>query len=504
VAVLWRASGCLDRTETLNFEWERALDGRRTSEHDLDLGAFMECRDLKSVFLAPRSVVFIGVPRKSGPGALNPIDNLRNWGYDGRIEVVHPHVTEIAGLRVARSVSDLKGPIDLAVIATPRETVPRIVDECAQMSIPAAVVVVQGFSEADPKGKELQGQLLELTKASGLRILGPNTLGVSNAFDRFNTSFMPLERNELPIGVVCQSGVFFVGASQLVGGMGIGVDVGNACDVDLIDALEWLGEDGRLRVIALHAEEIRRGRDFLRVAEKVSQRIPIVALKTGRSWEGARAAASHSGSMAGEDRIVDVAFRETGVIRVDETQEQAALVRGFLRLPPVRGFRVAVVTLTGAGGIILLDAMEKHGMRPAILSDNSLAPIQDLSPDWMPLANPLDIWPAVMKNGMHKTYETALSSVLSDQSVDAVLCVALGLEEPEQRHLGAEAVIQDLSEKFDKPVVAWCYGIQADAAAARLEQHGRALAVSSLERGIRVLASMARYQAWKDRQNGFH
>ncbi|MBI5571845.1 MAG: CoA-binding protein [Desulfomonile tiedjei] len=461
----------------------------------------MGYRSVKSLFLSPRSVVFIGIPRKSGPGSLNPIDNLRNWGYPGRVEVVHPHVREVAGLPVTQSVSDLNSPVDLAVISTPRETVPGIIKECAEVGIGAAVVVVQGFSEADSRGKELQEQMLAEAIPAGVRILGPNTLGVSNAFSRFNSSFMPLDRHEVPVGVVCQSGVFFVGADQLIGGMGIGVDVGNGCDVDTIHALEWLGEDERLRVIALHAEEIRRGCDFLEVAEKVSRRIPVIALKTGRSHEGARAAASHSGSMAGEDRIVGAALRKAGVIRVDETQDQMDLVRGFVRLPAMKGRRVAVVTLTGAGGIILLDAMERHGLKTAALSEHSLSHIQSLSPDWMPLVNPVDIWPAVMKNGMHKAYAAALKGALADRHVDAVLCVTLGLKEAEQRHLGAEAVIQDLSEKFEKPIVVWCYGAQAHEASTRLEEHGRALAVPSLERGIRVLAAMARYQAWKDLQD---
>ena len=157
------------------------------------------------------------------------------------------------------------------------------------------MVTVQGFAEADERGKELQNLILAQAMAARVRILGPNTLGVSNAFYRFNSSFMPLDRQEIPVGLLCQSGVYFVGAKQLIGGMGIGIDVGNACDVDIVDALEWLGDDERVRVIALHAEEIQRGDAFLEVVQRVSRRIPIVALKTGRSLEGARAAASHSG-----------------------------------------------------------------------------------------------------------------------------------------------------------------------------------------------------------------
>ena len=457
----------------------------------------LENRPLKSLFLSPRSVVFIGVPRKTGPGALNPVDNLRNWGYEGQINLVHPHVREIAGIPVLTSVSELNGGADLAVISTPRETTPEIIGKCGQKGIRAAIVTNQGFAEADERGRELQREMLAEAGKFGMRILGPNTLGVSNAFHRFNTSFMPLHREEVPIGIVCQSGVFFVGVNQLIGGMGVGIDVGNACDVNIADALEWLGDDERIRVIALHAEEIRDGSRFMTVAEEVSRRIPVVAMKTGRSQEGAKAAASHSGSLAGDDRIVAAAFQKAGVLRIHETQDQVDLIRGFLRLPPMKGPRVAVVTLTGAGGIILLDAMSRHGLEPAKISQGAIEGIQSLSPNWMSLTNPVDVWSAVMKHRMRKAYSTALRDVLADPSVDGVLCLALGLADAEQQHLGAEEVIRQLSEEFDKPVVAWVYGPQAEVTVRRLEQSGRALAVPSLERGARVLAAMARYEKWK-------
>jgi len=457
----------------------------------------LENPPLKSLFLSPRSVVFIGVPRKTGPGALNPVDNLRRWGYEGQINLVHPHVREIAGIPVLKSVSDLNGAADLAVISTPRETIPEIVRECGEKGFRAAIVTVQGFAEADERGKELQREMLEEARKFGMRILGPNTLGVSNAFHRFNTSFMPLQREEVPIGLICQSGVFFVGTNQLVGGMGLGIDVGNACDLNIVDALEWLGDDERIRVIAIHAEAISEGRRFVTVAEQVGRRIPVIALKTGRSQEGARAASSHSGSLAADDRIVAAAFQKAGVLRVHETQDQVDLVRGFLRLPPMKGPKVAVVTLSGAGGIILLDAMAGLELGPARVSQGAIDAIQNLSPEWMPLSNPIDIWPAVMKHGMRKAYSTALRDALTDPDVDGVLCIALGLADAEQRHLGAEEVIQQLSEKFDKPIVVWVYGSQFDETAKRLERHGRALAAPSLERGARVLAAMTRYEKWK-------
>ncbi|MDQ7784446.1 MAG: CoA-binding protein [Desulfomonilaceae bacterium] len=457
----------------------------------------MEYRAAKSLFLSPRSVVFIGIPRKSGPGSLNPVDNLRKWGYAGKIDLVHPHVSEIAGIPVLSTVSELNEPSDLAVVSTPRDTVPGIVVECGRKGIQAMIVTNQGFAEADERGRELQNEMLEEAAKFGICILGPNTLGTANAFDRFNSSFMALDREDIPIGLICQSGVFFVGVSHLIGGMGIGIDVGNACDLNIIDALEWLADEERIKVIALHAEEIGDGTRFLEVARRICPRIPIVALKTGRSEEGARAAASHSGSMAGNDAIVDAAFKKAGVLRVHETEDLMYLVRGFARLPPMKGPGTAVVTLTGAGGIILLDAMDKYGLKLSRYSQGTLNAIQSLSPDWMPLSNPTDIWPAVMKHGMRKAYETALRDALADPNVDGALCIALGLGEAEQRYLGAEEVIQQLSLEFDKPVVVWFYGTHPSDTAKRFEDRGSALAVPSLETGVRVLASMARYEKWK-------
>jgi len=438
------------------------------------------------------------VPRKNGPGALNPVDNLRNWGYEGQVSLVHPHAREIAGISVLPNVSQLNGEVDLAVISTPREAIPAVVRECGAKGIRAVIVTNQGFAEADFRGQELQREMLTEARNFDMRILGPNTLGVSNAFHRFNSSFMPLHREEVPVGLVCQSGVFFVGANQLAAGMGIGIDVGNACDVNIVDALGWLEEEQRIRVIALHAEQIPDGRRFLDVAERIGRRIPIVALKTGRSQEGAKAAASHTGSLAANDRIVAAALQQAGVLRVHETQDQIDLIRGFLRLPPIKGPRVAVVTLSGAGGIILLDSMDRHGLELSRLSQGTIDGIQSLSPDWMRLTNPIDIWPAVMKYGMRKAYGTALRDALADPRVDGVLCVALALGDAEQQHLGAEEVIQQLSDKFAKPVVVWTYGPQREETARRLERHGRALAVPSLERGIRVLASMVRYENGKN------
>jgi acetyltransferase len=451
------------------------------------------------LFLAPQSVAFVGIPRKSGPGALNPVDNLRNWGYEGRIQLVHPQAREVAGIRTVNDVALLEPPIDLAVISTPRETIPAIVGDCGRKGVRALIVTNQGFAEADSRGAELQQAMLEEAGKSGARVLGPNTLGVYNAFDRFTSSFMPHDRTEAPVGLVCQSGVFFVGARILTGDVGLGVDIANACDIDLTDALQWLGNDNRISVIAGHAEALSGGERFLRATAEIAGRKPIVFLKTGRSPEGARAAASHSGSMTGEDRVADAVLRKAGVIRVDETQEMFEMIRAFMRLPPMRGRATAVVTLTGAGGIILADAMETYGLKIAGMSDSSLRRIRAMSPEWMPINNPIDIWPATMKHGMRNVYRMVLEDALRDPGVNAAICVALGLRPSEAERLGVVDLIQELSVQYDKPILVWLYGPEAAEAAAALERRGRSMAVHSLERAVRILSRMASYHQWKIR-----
>jgi acetate---CoA ligase (ADP-forming) len=486
-----RPFSCPKKTDLLTYE--------HTRQSKIEV-AMQTGHAEKSLFLAPRSVVFIGVSRNSGPGSLNPVDNLRSWGYEGTIQIVHPHASHVAGVNTVPTVASLKGSVDLGIISTPRETIPEIVQECAIKGIKALIVTNQGFAEADSQGKELQRHIVEAARSGGTRILGPNTLGVSNSFDRFTSSFMPLDREEVPIGVVCQSGVFFVASSQLTGGVGMGIDVGNGCDLGLVEAIEWLGFDQRLKVLAIHAEGISEGARFLDIIRRVSLRIPVIAMKTGRSPLGALATTSHSGSMAGHDSIVGAAMLRAGVIRVEETQDMLDLVGGFLRLPPLKGRRIAVITLTGAGGIILLDTMQLWGLEPAELSHNSLKTLRDLSPPWMPVGNPMDIWPALMKNGMKKVYGVVLRDVLNDPNVDGVICLALGLDRKHQRYFSSVEEIQKLSLEFQKPIIVWVYGPQADEVQVRIEEHGRAMTVRSLERGVKILSRMAHYELWL--QNG--
>ena len=195
------------------------------------------------IFMDPGSVAVIGASRKTGKGSFNVIENMLDFGFKGEIYPVNPLADEIVGIKTYKDVKDIGKNVDLAIIATPRENVPRITRDCAELGIKAAIVVPQGFADADDEGKALQEQLTQIARDNGIRILGPNTLGIVNAFSGFTSSFMPLAREKVPVGIICQSGVFFVGSSTFTGMMGKGIDIANGCDVGFADALDYFGQD---------------------------------------------------------------------------------------------------------------------------------------------------------------------------------------------------------------------------------------------------------------------
>ncbi|MGW8302417.1 MAG: CoA-binding protein, partial [Desulfobacterales bacterium] len=285
-----------------------------------EMGALMLRHHPLDTFMDPKSVAVIGVSRKTGQGSFNLIENMMAFGYEGKIYPVNPFAQEIMGLKCHRNIEEVGDSVDLAIISTPREEVPRIVKDCAGHGIKGAIVVPQGFADADADGKALQKQLTDISRNDGIRILGPNTLGVINAFSGFSSSFMPVRREKVPVGIICQSGIFFVGASTFTGMMGKGIDVANGCDLDFADALEYFGEDDDIKVIFLHIEGLKDGRRFFDVAKKVTRIKPVIALKTARTDQGAKAASSHSGSLVGAHEVFEAAFRQAGIISAKDPE----------------------------------------------------------------------------------------------------------------------------------------------------------------------------------------
>ncbi|MCL6610840.1 MAG: acetate--CoA ligase family protein [Peptococcaceae bacterium] len=445
-------------------------------------------------FLRPKSVAVIGASTRTGPDSFNILEVMRAKGCRAEIYPVNPKTKEILGFRVYPSILDIPAEIDLAVIATGREAVPELVRQCVQKPVKGIVIITQGFADADAEGARLQEMIMGLVSGTGVRVIGPNTLGVVNNFDNFLTAFVNVPHKASPVGLVCQSGMFINGHAEIFGGLGYAVDIGNAADIGFNEVLEFYGRDGRIGVIALHMEGIRGGRRFMELAGEIVRKKPVVVYKTGRTEEGAHAASSHSGSLAGEDHVYEAAFRQAGVIRAETFDELRDFSKTFTIYKSAPGNRVAVVTFTGGGGIALLDAMEQCGLVPARLSPLTMEMIKEIFPGWLEVSNPIDLWPSVMKYGYERVYLPVLRRVLEDPGVDMVACISVAHSVPGDEAAYVEKFILEAARMHpEKPVALWNFGSARSSMAAHVEQRGPVAVYPSPERMARSLGVLYRY-----------
>jgi acyl-CoA synthetase (NDP forming) len=447
-------------------------------------------------FVEPGSVALFGISRYPREGGFHILQNLLNYGYRARIYPIHPEAEEILGVKTYRGVAEVAEDVDLAVINLPRSTVPGVARDCVERGISAIIIATQGFADAnDMEGEQLQKEIDGIVRGKA-RVLGPNTFGTANAFIDFSSSFAELKMKRMPVGLICQSGVLYVGSPELRL-LGKGIDLGNGCDLDFADALEYFEQDSDVRVIALHTEGMRDARRFLSVAKRVAQKKPIVALKTGRSGLAARAAQSHTGSLAGRDEIWEVALKQSGIIRVNDIDELADMVKTFSALPLMKGRRFAVLTYTGGFGVASIDACQKFGLELAELSPAMVGRLKEIFPPWLAVANPVDIWPATIlsRRPMLKVFREALEILFSDLAVDAVLCIC-GIWESavcSKFCQFTEGLAQDYPHK---PLVWYIYGPLANEAKSELEDTDKTRVFSSPDRAIRALAHLADYSQY--------
>ncbi|PIU55532.1 MAG: CoA-binding protein, partial [Chloroflexi bacterium CG07_land_8_20_14_0_80_51_10] len=443
------------------------------------------------LFMEPESIAFIGVPRDTGEGSLNVVENLVNYGFSGKIYPVNPNAKEILGIRAYPSIKDVPGKIDLAVILTPRSAVLGAVNECIEKKAKAIVIVAGGFADAGEEGKALQAQIVRIAREGGARILGPNSLGVANAFYNLSTAFLPLAIEKIPAAMICQTGMLFSGTPRFVL-TGKAIDLANCSDIDFADGLEYFEDDPDVKLIALYIEGIQNGPRFVEVASRVARKKPILALKAGRSQLGAKAAQSHTGSLVGRDEVYDTVFKQCGIIRVSDMDELEDLSKAFLNLPLMKGRRIGIATISYAAGTLAVDACEDWNLEMAELSSETVARIKQLYPAWLSVRNPVDMGPAsTTAESIKSTAKTFLEALLSDEQVDGVVFIVGAL--PQQKAFLCADIVAEVAETFkDKPIVSWL--IQPDVnreLATEYDNTGKTVVYPTGERAVRSLARLA-------------
>jgi len=456
----------------------------------------MNTLEYMRLFMEPRSVAIIGMSRRAGRGSPDILDALRHIGFRGQIYPVNPHTDYIRGTKAYPDVASLPVPPDVAVIVTPRHIVPQVVKDCVERGIKAIIVFAQGFADADARGKELQAEVVRIARGGGARVMGPNTIGTANPFVGFTSGLARVKFQRLPIGFIAQSGSLVITVADW-GILGKGIDLGNTCDIDFADALEYFEDDPQVRVVGIHMEGLSNAQRFIEVAARFVRKKPLIVLKTGRSEQGARAAQSHSGSIAGRDEAYGAIFRQLGILRAADLEELGDLLKAFAFLPPMAGRRVGVATHSGGAGIIAVDIGERYGIEMPRFAPETVAALRPIFPQWHTLDNPLDTWPAAFTSGDPSgAYRVCLQAVLADKSVDGVFFTAAIFNRAKSWSV-SEPVLETAEKFRDKPIVCSLQGPFYIQETRVLEKTQRIACFPSPDRAIRALARMADYAEFR-------
>jgi acyl-CoA synthetase (NDP forming) len=382
-------------------------------------------------FFEPKSVVIIGASAILQKPGNEVIRNILANGYAGKLYLVNPKGGEIMGMKVERSVQDLPQGIELAVIILPASANPQAIRECAAKGIKAIVLAAGGFSEVDGEGEKLQEELIKAIRETGVRVLGPNTSGHTSTPHRFTSSFFPLGR--IPrgnISYIAQTGNFATHTMRYIAtaenfGVARVIGLGNKVDIEESEVLEYLANDPETKAIFVYLENFKSPRRVLEIARGVAGEKPVILLKGGRTAEGAKAAVAHTAAMAEEDRIVDGALRQAGVVRIYKYSHlfQAAKALAFMPLP--RGNRVSFLAPSGAMLVVLTDLCLSLDLKVPDFEEATRKFLQEISSSIIRMRNPVDIWFAAGIHGVEFAYREGTEAALKDPNIDAVISILL-------------------------------------------------------------------------------
>jgi acyl-CoA synthetase (NDP forming) len=419
-------------------------------------------------FFYPESVAIIGASANPTRPSSNLIGNQIMLGYQGRMYPVHPTEKAILGVKAYPSVGSIEETVDLAVIAVAQAQTPRILQECIEKGIRKVILVAGGFSDTGEEGRKIQQQMLDLVRKNGIRALGPNALSPINPGHHFAISFHPIEQLKTGgLSLIFQSGLYEPRLRWMFSAFNLHlnklIDLGNKMDLNEVDALSYLVFDPLTRVIGLHLESIegegRRFLDLIRQASALGKH--VVVLKSGRTAEGAKAAASHTGVLVqGNDRVFDRLLKQCGAIRAYTIEEFFDLARALERFGPLtlKGDRIALGTLPGGEAVIMTDLVQQEGLKMAKANERTIHKLKSIFPPWEIAANPFDLGVALQFNNAISVYETLVAAMSEDENVDA-----LHLQIPDQILMLPREYFKMFlrAPALGKPLVLWVAGLES-------------------------------------------
>jgi len=371
----------------------------------------------------PRNVAIIGASDVEGSVGYAIVKNFTQTGYAGKVYYINIKKPEILGVKTYQSVDQISEAVDLAIIATPAKTVPDVIDECGRAQVKGVIIVSAGFKETGPAGKALEEKLAQNAKKHGIRVIGPNCIGLIRPRNNLNATFLDKMPKPGNIAFLSQSGALGSAILDWAIHENIGfsnfVSVGSMIDVDFGDLIDYFGSDPKTKSILMYVEGITEARKFMSAARHFARTKPIIVVKSGKFSESAQAAASHTGSLSGEDGIYDAAFKRAGIVRVAEIADlfNAAEVLGTQPLP--KGPRLAIITNAGGPGVMATDALIGLGGKIAKVSQKTIDSLNAILPPFWSHGNPID----VLGDAKADRYRAAVDAVLNDENVDGMVVI---------------------------------------------------------------------------------
>jgi len=471
-----------------------------------------ETRQL-GAFFKPRSVGIVGATKRVDKAGhvifKNFVENKMRGVFKGELYAVNPSEDSIMGVKCYPSLTKIPNDVELVVVVVPADVVPAIMKDAASKKVKDAVIISSGFGEVG--NHELEKQIVDIAKSADIRFLGPNCLGVYDSRTGVDMLFLPETKvlatgdeviatpRPIPgnIAIVTQSGAFGAAALDYLAGREVGVSkfvsFGNKADVNESEMLHYLLHDDATDVILLYVEDIKAGREFIKVAEKVTRKKPVVAIKSGRTDAGARAASSHTGALAGSDRIYDAVFEQTGILRAEDMDEFFHMGKALAMQPPAAGKNVGIITDAGGPGIMAADECELKGLNVGRFSEKTMAKFEKLKaegklPKFASDLNPVDI----TGSGTDEMFELSTKILFQDPEICGI--VLLGLHHTPAVQENYIDKVAALSNSFEKPITACDIGETEMAMYTRTRFDKQGIpAYSSPEDAARAMAGLMRY-----------
>lgn len=464
--------------------------------------------------LNPDSVAFVGANNQ--PTTMGTVQMLHtlNFGYKGRIYPVHPKEKSVLGIKAYPSIRDLPEPVDLVVITVPARAVPNIFEDCASKGVHYAVVTSGGFSELGDEGSELELQILELAHRYQIRFIGPNCLGILNPHHRLNLTMFSYKQPPGTMGLASQSGTYITQVLKYLEKRGVGysraISIGNKADIDLVDCLEYLGEDDETRAIALYIEGLKRPRMFLETAKKVSRTKPVVALYVGGTEAGARSSASHTGAICAPAKLYSDVFRQAGIIEAPTIEDLYQWTWALANQPIPRSNRIAILTHSGGPATSIADACNKNGLQVPRFSPKTLDAIKPLVPPTAAIENPVDLTfttepplmaqilpPIILEDPnidaliIHGLMMTSWMSDIKEAAGD--LFEDIPIEQISEMIEGPIRELSRLPQKYNKPIICSSFVDPGIEVTTRKLHQFRIPSYDGPEKAVTAMSAMVRY-----------